>query len=196
MWPEPAQPTPKPPPTARVFFALWPAPDAADRLAAIAGDAARQFGGRPTRADTVHLTLAFIGEVPEAQLPALAAAARAVRAERFELAIDRLGYWSHKHLLWAGCSAVPPALPALAADLQAALAAGGWPAGRGGHAFTPHLTLVRKMARGLAPGDSGRLPAIAAAPWLCTQFVLVRSRLSAAGSAYETIGRFPLADHL
>jgi 2'-5' RNA ligase len=40
----------------------------AGRLAAIAGEAAARFGGRATRRDTIHLTLAFLGDVPESRL--------------------------------------------------------------------------------------------------------------------------------
>lgn len=49
----------------RLFFALWPSPAAAERLASAATDAAARLGGRPTRLETLHLTLAFLGEVAD-----------------------------------------------------------------------------------------------------------------------------------
>lgn len=174
------------PATARVFFALWPAPELAARLAAVARERAGR--GRPTRAETVHLTLAFIGDVPESRLPELVEAAGRVRAAPCALQIDRLGHWRHNRLLWAGCSAPPPALAELVAGLLRELRAAGFAVADAERAFVPHLTLVRKLA--LPPPDLG-LPETLF--WECRDFVLVRSRLSAAGPDYQRLARFPLS---
>jgi 2'-5' RNA ligase len=173
---------------ARVFFALWPAPAAAARLGAIAGTVAAACGGRPTRVETIHLTLAFVGDVAEDRLPELVAAADAVRGAAFSLDLDRLGYWAHNRLCCAGCSAVPAALASLAGDLRAALRDAGFAVEHGRAGFVPHVTLVRKMAHGMA--DQPIEPIVA---WHCPAFVLVRSRLSSAGSRYERLHEFPLA---
>jgi 2'-5' RNA ligase len=178
------------PATARVFFALWPAPTLAARLAAIANDAARQFGGRPSREETLHLTLAFLGNVPEARLPELCALAKAVPFEPFTLTLDELGFWPRQQLLWAGCRSRPDVLSALIASLHASLTAAGFLSpnrqGETPPRFTPHVTLLRKTARNAALS----LPLVEAMPWPCQQFVLVRSRLTDTGPSYETIARF------
>ena len=173
------------PATARVFFALWPAPELAARLAAIARE--RAGHGRPTRPETVHLTLAFLGDVPESRLPDLVAAAGRVRAAPCSLEIDRLGYWRHNRLLWAGCSA-PPALAELVAGLLSELQAAGFAVPDAGRPFVPHLTLVRKQA--LPPADLA-LPETL--HWDYRDFVLVRSRLSTVGPDYERLAGFPLS---
>jgi len=49
----------------RLFFALWPPTAAAEQLTDIANSISKQLGGKPTRQDTVHLTLAFLADVPE-----------------------------------------------------------------------------------------------------------------------------------
>lgn len=172
------------PVTARVFFALWPAAAAAGPLAEIARSAASRFGGKPTRQATLHLTLAFLGQVPESRLPSLIAAAAEVRSPSFALNIDRLGYWPDKHLLWAGCRASDPALGQLVHRLRSALLEAGF-AVDARPAFTPHVTLVRKM-----PGVNF-LPDFQAG-WPCNGFVLVRSSLSAGGPEYHVLAEFPL----
>ena len=175
------------PETARVFFALWPPPEVARRLAGIAHDQAARHGGKATRADSVHLTLAFIGDVPASQLPDLVAAAERVKASSFALALGTCGYWSHNRLAWAGCEEVPAALVQLVRQLAKSLRQAGFRVDRASDDFVPHLTLVRRQA------DAAPAPPIEPAiAWQCDEFVLVRSRLSAAGSSYEKLHSFPL----
>jgi len=52
--------------------------------------------------------------------------------------------------------------------------------------FAAHVTLIRKAS---GPGE---LPALPEVDWPVREFVLVRSRLSAGGSRYEVLERFPL----
>ena len=181
-----SQPTERSP-AARVFFALWPAAENARQLAALAGEFARTAGGRATRPETIHLTLAFLGDVAVDRLPALVDAARAVRAAPFALTLDRCGYWSHNRLLWAGCSHVPEALSDLAGKLAEALSGAGFLNTTGQRSFTPHVTLVRKVAQRDPP-----VPACVPLVWPCTSFVLVRSTLTAAGPSYRPLAEFPL----
>jgi 2'-5' RNA ligase len=180
------------PATARVFFALWPFPEVADRLGNIAHDAALSFGGRATRRDTIHLTLAFLGNVAEARLPELSIAAASVGVEPFAINVDRLGFWLHNHLLWAGCQAPAAELDALSSQLRKALARAGFRVGGEGRDFAPHITLVRRVPEATAPSDRRPLPSIEPFTWRNERFVLVRSTLSALGSSYQIIDEFPL----
>jgi RNA 2',3'-cyclic 3'-phosphodiesterase len=175
------------PETARVFFALWPPPEVARQLSTAADSFAQCAGGRPTREATVHLTLAFIGDVPLERLAGLEHAARNVRAECFDLTLDRFGLWQHNRIFWAGCSIVPPALVELASALSTALQAAGFEVADAHRNFTPHVTLVRKVKALAAP-----LPPDQALPWPCTKFVLVRSDLSASGASYQTLAEYSL----
>jgi len=108
------------------------------------------------------------------------------------LSIDRLGFWSHNHLLWAGCSKTPDALAALVSELQQTLVAAGFVVDRAERRFTPHVTLVRKIPVTTAPSADDPLAKIAPLNWPCSRWVLVRSSLSAAGSSYQVIAEFPL----
>lgn len=176
------------PARARVFFALWPAPEAARQLSAVADSFANSAGGRATRQETIHLTLAFVGDVPLERLPDLQRAARDVSAETFELTLDQFGIWRHNRIFWAGCSVLPPALAVLSTSLKTALLAADFSVANAQRTFTPHFTLVRKVAV-----LDAILPVCKPVAWRCEKFVLVRSTLSADGSSYQTVAEFPLA---
>lgn len=173
--------------TARVFFALWPPEDIAGQLAAVAADYSRAAGGRPTRCETIHLTLAFLGDIAVERLPELQRVAGEVHGFSFELMLDCFGVWQHNRLFWAGCTAPPTALGELAGALKQHLNDGGFPVADAKRPFAPHVTLVRKLVQ-----LDGALPAAEALSWRCREFVLVRSRLSGKGSDYEVLGRFRL----
>lgn len=181
----------KRPTTARVFFALWPPTAVAESLAAIACEAAARFGGRATRRETIHLTLAFLGDVPESRLAELGDVAADVRCAAFDLSLDRLAFWQHNHLLWAG-GEKPAGLEALHVALCEALVGAGFKVDGEGRSYAPHVTLVRKL-----PPDSklegGYLTPITAIPWSCDRFFMVRSRLSSSGSEYLILREFPMA---
>jgi len=180
------------PPTARVFFALWPTPGLAIQLAEIARQAADRYGGRPTRLETLHLTLAFLGDVPEHRLDELDAAARQVKAASFDLRLDRFGFWQHNVLLWAGCTQVPEPLNTLVEQLQRELAGAGFSGAAARNAFSPHVTLVRRLPAASRNQLAEALPEFPALEWACRGFVLARSQRLPTGPHYELIGNYLL----
>ncbi len=167
----------------RVFFALWPEANTAWALHAAGREAQRGCGGRLTAVDTVHQTLAFLGGILAARVADAEAAAAATVGIPFEWRLDRLGYWKHNRILWAGGDCEP--LAALAADLAERLRAAGFELER--RPFAGHVTLLRKARCGHLP------PLPAPIAWQVRDFVLVESHLDAQGARYETIGRWPLA---
>lgn len=176
------------PDQARVFFALWPDDRVRAGLQRAATDGARRFGGRAMLPDTLHLTLAFIGNVAVDEIPKLEEAAAGVQAPAFCLTLDRLGFWDHNRILWMGSRGGVAGLAQLASDLGGRLQAAGYGTGiKAGRPFAPHVTLVRNV-----PEKRPELPELPALDWDCDHFVLVRSRLAPRGSTYETIGRWPL----
>lgn len=170
----------------RLFFALWPPAPVARSLANQADKLAEKSGGRATRRETIHLTLVFLGDVGEEQLPAVLETGAAVAAAPFELTLDRLGFWRHNRLIWAGCASTPPQLQTLVDGLRDGLRAAALPCDAS-QAFVPHVTLVRKV------GDSRPvLPCLEPLGWLCDRFALVRSQHGELGAGYETVAEFPL----
>lgn len=168
----------------RVFFALWPGAATAAALHARARALRTACGGRVMRRDTIHLTLAFLGDVAISRLDALETVAQAVRGERFVLELDRIGNWHGNRILWAGCAQVPAALPAVAEELGAGLRAAGFELEA--RAFNPHVTLVRNALR--SPQDTTAPPL----RWPVASFVLVASEREAGGAHYRVLGRWPL----
>jgi 2'-5' RNA ligase len=167
----------------RLFFALWPDDATRDALNGAGKWLHQHLGGRRTRADTIHLTLAFLGATPAAQLDALIACADTVDTEPYELLFDEAGYWRHNRIGWLGATQAPPQHFQLVTALNAALAAQGFPAEARPH--VPHVTLLRK-----APGgDVARCRPVA---WSVRDFVLVRSTTASDGAHYEVIKRWPL----
>lgn len=169
----------------RLFLALWPGEAVARALDAAGRDAHCQLGGRRMQRDTLHITLAFLGEVDESRLPGLVEGLGGVTGEAFELDMDRLGYWRHNHIVWAGCAEPPAALCALVRVLRASLAAQGFPVE--GSGFVPHVTLLRKVPRVAA------LPALGPIAWPVSEWALVESRLSELGASYQRLAAWPLA---
>jgi 2'-5' RNA ligase len=168
---------------ARLFFALWPAPEVRDALAAIARDLQAECGGRPTRADRIHLTLFFVGQVARERLVELESVAGEVHGTRFTLDFDRLGYFRRSRIAWVG-AACPPPLAALEAQLRARLAAYASP--NDDRPYLPHVTLLRDAPRKPSEQD---LPPVT---WHAREFVLVESVMAAVASRYDIIGRWSL----
>ena len=165
----------------------------ADRLAEIAANAAANFGGRATRCNTIHLTLAFLGEVPESRLAELCALADSVQGPSFTMVLDRLGYWRHNRLLWAGSQAPVAPLGELVSCLRNVLANAGFKVDAERQGFVPHVTLVRKVPANAGLLENHQFPSFESLAWRADRFVLVRSRLSSSGSEYLILREFSLS---
>ena len=168
----------------RVFYALWPGPSANSALTEAARQLHRVVGGRPTRDDSIHLTLAFVGDVDGVRLAELLAPPPGLTVPRFCLTFDRWGCWPRNGIAWMAPSVVPEPLRELAGEMEAWLRDSGFE--MDGRPFVPHATLVRKAKCAPLPDLAPRLE------WQVDEFVLVRSTLAPEGSRYEIIGRWPL----
>lgn len=180
---------PEAPACARLFFALWPPPAVVRTLTALARQAGEALGGKPTRPETLHLTLVFLGDFPVDRIPQLIAAAQGVKFHPFALSIDRVEAWAHNRLLWAGCHETPVVLQQLFEQLGEALLVAGIAHPEAGRRFVPHLTLVRKLAR--LPEPLGQFVMTPDLHWTVSRFALLSSRRNADGPAYETLAEFP-----
>ena len=171
--------------------------------------AVRASGGRPVAVDNLHVTLAFLGSVPERRLPALAEIARAAVpvaalaaanaqesgrndgadssgpiAGRLAITFDRLEHWPAARLLCALPAEPPAPVLALARRLQERLAAGGFTPDL--KPFRPHVTVVRKVSR------QGRIAEIHPVVWTFTEFALIESRTLPEGASYSVVEALPL----
>ena len=188
----------------RLFVALEPPEPVRRRLAALADELRRSAGRaagdvRWVAPDNVHLTLQFLGAVPEERVAATEAALRdaaAAAGRPLSLSLHGAGGFPNARrprVLWAGLEGDVAPLATLVTEIGARLAKLGFPPE--GRPFAPHLTRGRaRDARG-APGLAGALAAAAqaeATPWRAAELVLFESHLSPKGPRYEAIARVPL----
>jgi RNA 2',3'-cyclic 3'-phosphodiesterase len=145
----------------------------------------------------LHITTKFIGEWPEDRLAELqrTLGALAPRAA-FPIHIRNVGFYPNPHsprVLFAGIEA-PPELPALAHDIDRALAAIGIaPEER---PYTPHMTLARiKEPVPLQPLRQAiaQIDSLDFGGFQAERFYLYRSRMQAPSSVYTKLSEFPLS---
>jgi 2'-5' RNA ligase len=134
---------------ARVFFAMWPHEVGQKALAAWQPLLREQCGGRSMRAETLHATLVFIGDVALHRLEALQLAAQEVEVAAFELCWDQARYWGHNHIAYAAPSEVPQRLLDLVHRLEQNLLRHRFRFDR--RSYKPHITLLRHAKWSDAP---------------------------------------------
>ena len=167
----------------RLFFALWPDEATRHALNRTGKWLHQHWGGRRMRAETLHITLAFLGATPADKLDALVACADSVDAESFELVLDQAGYWRHNRIGWLGAAETPPQHFELVRALNAALEGAGFLVDTRAH--VPHATLLRNS-------HGGEVPPCVPLRWPVSDFVLVKSVTESEGVRYEVLRRWPL----
>lgn len=146
-----------------------------------------------TRPEGRHLTLKFLGEVPEERVDEVSAALRAAAAGHapFTASFDRVGGFPNlgrPRVVWVGVGEGAEPMAELAASISEACEPLGFEAER--RRFTGHLTLARIKR----PKKIGELPAVEvpADEFDVNEVVLFRSQLHPKGARYTVLERFPL----
>lgn len=173
----------------RLFFALWPDDGVRARLAVLMRELLPPGAGRPQRPDQLHLTLEFLGDIPESRLQDVldSGAAAASGAAAFELEFDLVEHWKRPQVLCLAASSTPGPLAALAQSLRSELLLRGFtPEAR---PFRPHATLARRVLR--APSAAGK-PLQRPLRWPAHAFVLVQSVTGPEGVRYVELARWPM----
>lgn len=187
----------------RLFVALDPPELVRRRLAALQAELRRAAGRaagevRWVAVDGVHLTLQFLGGVPEERVEAVSAALAAAASESKPLHLELRGAGGfptarRARVVWAGVGGDVAPLAELVAALGRRLAPLGYaPEER---PFHPHLTVGRARDPHGAPGLAAALATAGAAPgapWRAGELVLFQSHLSPQGPRYEALARAPL----
>lgn len=150
---------------------------------------------RWARAENLHVTLKFLGEVGDDKLEALRTALGEIRsAQGVSLEFRGLGFFPNERsprVLWVGVEA-SASLKTLAADIEGAMDKLGFP--REKRDFSPHLTLarferprlpeaLRKAIMENAQREFGSLRT--------REFHLIQSKLKSSGAEYTTLTSFP-----
>lgn len=142
----------------------------------------------------LHLTLAFLGDVPGERLAGLTGRLAAIKASSFRLRLGGLGCFPHRRnprVLWVGVEP-EPLLVSLAQRVRDGLAECGIALEE--RPFAPHITLARirqSAAGGCAPflDRPGGMPAVTLA---VGEFILYESRLSSGGAQHLPLARLRL----
>jgi len=149
---------------------------------------------------SIHLTLKFLGDIPEERVPDIQAALARVAGghRRFTVDVEGLGVFPDvraPRVMWVGLTAHVDALTRLAADVEVALGVIGFvPEPK---PFHPHLTLARIKNRardvGRALSAGGVLTQDAKLGFLSVAAVsLMKSDLQPSGSVYARLQEIPL----
>lgn len=172
-------------------------------------DGVREFAldARWARAESLHVTLKFIGEKSTEDVERIKSALDTIVADAFEMNYRGYGFFPSARsprVFWIGIEA-GPTLSALAALVDDRLASFDIP--KEEHAFTPHLTLARSGSSGSPRRQKADRPnrnfqrlqeklATLPAPEFGTmtvrEFFLYQSQLSPAGSKYAKLAGFAL----
>jgi 2'-5' RNA ligase len=164
-------------------------------LSAVQAELKKKGGDvRWVRPELMHLTIKFLGEVPDAQVAdvgqAVLRAAR--RAERFELAASQCGCFPQRgpvRVIWAGNEAAPPGLLSCISAVEAELEALGFP--REQRPFSPHITLGRvQMDRSRGQLRSAvQSASLEAVSQEVSSIVVMSSVLARTGPTYTVVSR-------
>ena len=151
--------------------------------------------GRWTRREALHLTLHFIGDVPEAVARAYQRALSQVEMAGFKLRLAGIGQFpvdARPRVIWAGVENRPQ-LRELHEAAGMALESEGFRRER--RRFHPHITLMRfkkPLRRGIASRWIQAHQDFYTAPFAVEAFALYESQLKRGGAAYSKRGIYPL----
>lgn len=154
-------------------------------------------GVRWTRAEGMHLTLKFFGDILPEDVGCISEAVEqhTRNIPPLMLFLDALGGFpglSRPRILWLGVGEETGRLAAVQAAIEKDLAACGFPTEQ--RKFTAHLTLGRARARG-GVSSLASLPDmvedLSGHRFSATELVLFRSDLRPTGPLYTVLARFP-----
>jgi RNA 2',3'-cyclic 3'-phosphodiesterase len=150
-------------------------------------------------AESLHLTLAFLGEINDAQLAAAteSAAAAAGAHTPFTLRLDGLGTFGparSPRVVWVGLAGDKTQLARLQATVADELEARGFP--REQRPFAPHLTLARSK-KPLSEAALNTLTRFQSEPppklaWQADAISVMNSDLLRPAARYTALSRWPL----
>ncbi len=193
------EPKPK---THRLFVACELPDDVKRSLAGVIADLRAQSDGavRWVNPESLHVTLKFLGEVPERQIPAVKVALQeaVVRHSPFFLEFASIGTFGGREglrVMWVAVAGDVLRLEALSRDVNRALSVIGFePETR---PFRPHLTLGRVRDHIATRERAGLEVAVGKvevpeSAWRTSQISLVRSHLLADGARHDVVATFPL----
>jgi len=195
----------------RLFVALDIDPSIRERIMRF-GEGLHDFApeARWMKPESMHVTLKFIGEQPEAAVGSIKQAMSGIRETATAISFRAYGFFptaKMARVFWVGIEAGPE-LAALASTIDENLSALG--IAKEDRAYSPHLTLARAAGASGSPGRNKQdrhnrrfhllqeklaaLPTPEFGTMTPREFFLYQSQLSAQGSKYTKLARFGLGE--
>ena len=177
----------------RTFFALDLPADSKQDIARWRDSAFRSLeaGGlaRPVSPANFHMTLAFIGELPQRKLEHVCDSVDALLDNNphapGSVELNEVGYWPRSGILWLGPAQCPGELKELASSLRTLAGQAGGK--RESKSFQPHISLFRRCT--IAPPPPLSAPQFAISYAEITMF---ESHLGVHGASYRPIHTWQL----
>jgi 2'-5' RNA ligase len=151
------------------------------------------------RAENLHITLKFLGETPDTQIPRICDALKTTSTHPIRLLPDRIECFPVRgpvRVIGVGLGGELERVNELFQDVEQACEPLGFALER--RAYRPHITLAR--IRSFLPSHARRTLMEAGAKHLpgpefvVNQFVLMQSQLNPKGARYTALARFPLVE--
>jgi len=183
----------------RLFIAIGLGEELRESLAGVLAILRRRLKGVAwVRPEKIHLTLKFLGEVGEGDIPSVRQALdeTASLCSPFALSCGGLGAFpspSRPRVIWAGLEGGEESLSALVREIEARLSALGFPSEE--RPYHPHLTLGRVKV----PSGTGDLEKVfsqtradSLGPLSAAVLLLMKSTLTPDGAVHEVVSEHPL----
>lgn len=162
--------------SARLFLALWPNQAIRDALLDCRERWSWPKGAHPAHANSLHITLHFLGNVPLQTIPSLIDALHTPIAP-FELTLDHQQIW-HNGIAVLEPTVIPVELVSLHAALGKALRAMALPVEA--RSYRPHVTFARHADNASVPTSCDAIH------WRVNSYALMQSHLSSS-RGYEVL---------
>jgi len=170
----------------RLFFALLPDSATRERLSGLVSTLKITGRARPVAPENFHVTLAFVGEVPDGEVRIYRDAGARLGLRRCAIELDACEYWPNSQAVVLAARTTPRDLAAQTDSLRAVVAPLGPKYGE--RPWRAHATLARKVAQ--APV----LQAMSSVLWVSQSFSLMRSDTGGSESVYTVVDSWPLLD--
>ena len=172
----------------RIFFALWPEQDIRDSLQKnIKTDITHFIKSNQVRKvpkHNWHLTLAFIGNVPDETFACCLEQGSKIDADAFSVTLNKFDFFDSPQIVWLGCEQIDNAWYELVNKLNEALTVCGYKPDRKNP--TPHMSVLRKAKHSMSTTQFEPVT------WKVNEFALIESTTTDKGANYSVVKSWPL----
>jgi 2'-5' RNA ligase len=126
----------------KLFYALWPSERQREMMRDIINPAVSEVEGAAIDRRNWHVTLVFIGDFDEENIPSLHAAARGIEPFNIRLRFDRISFWQAPKIASLNPRNAPAELGDLVKSLEQILLPFGFLPNE--RVYRPHITVARR----------------------------------------------------